>query len=48
MKYFVKNLKVHKYPVPNSCNVKYDNENLHDSKPHGYEECDHCFKKDNE
>lgn len=43
MSYFVKNLKVHKYPVPATCNVQYTGENLHDSIPSGYEKCDHCF-----
>ncbi|MCC6127484.1 MAG: hypothetical protein IT426_21205 [Pirellulales bacterium] len=43
MKYFVKNDKVHKYPVPSSCNVKHTGEKLHDSPPAGYEKCDHCF-----
>jgi len=43
VKYFVKNLKVHKYPVPDSCNVDYTNETLHDDPPIGYEKCDNCF-----
>jgi len=43
MKYFIKNLKVHKYPVPNKCKVKYTGEKLHDSIPAGYEKCDDCF-----
>lgn len=43
MKYFVKNNKVHKYPVPPKCKVKYTNEKLHDSPPAGYEKCDDCF-----
>lgn len=43
VKYFVKNLKVHKYPVPDSCNVIYTNEPLHDSPPTSYEKCDNCF-----
>jgi hypothetical protein len=44
MKYFVKNNKVHKYPVPSNCKVKYTQEKLHDSPPAGYEKCDDCFK----
>jgi len=44
MKYFVKNLKVHKYPVPAQCKVKYTGERLHDDIPQGYEKCDDCFK----
>jgi len=43
MKYFVKNLKVHKYPVPATCKVTYTGEKLYDSPPAGYEKCDHCF-----
>lgn len=43
MKYFVKNLKVHKYPVPLDCKVKYTGEPLHDNPPQGYEKCDDCF-----
>lgn len=37
MKYFVKNLKVHKHPVPTKCKVKYTGEKLHDKPPAGYE-----------
>jgi len=44
MKYFVKNLKVHKYPVPSTCKVKYTGEKLYDSPPAGYEKCDDCFR----
>ena len=43
VKYFVKNLKVHKYPVPKTCPVKYEGEKLHDTPPPGYEKCDRCF-----
>lgn len=43
MRYFVKNLKIHKYPVPSTCKVRYNEEPLHDSPPHGYEKCDDCF-----
>jgi len=44
MKYFVKNLKVHKHPVPSRCKVVYTNEKLHDSPPAGTEKCDDCFQ----
>ena len=44
--YFVKNKKVHKYPVPNSCHVKYENQKLYDSDTeamkHADEKCDKC------
>lgn len=43
-KYFVKNSKTHKYPVPSGCKVKYTNEKLHPQPPAGYEKCDYCFK----
>jgi len=43
MKYFVKNLKNHKYPVPPTCKVKHTGEPLHDSPTPGYEKCDDCF-----
>jgi hypothetical protein len=43
MKYFVKNKKIHKHPVPSSCKVKYTDEKLYSSPPSGYEKCDHCF-----
>lgn len=43
MRYFVKNMKNHKYPVPNSCNVTYTGEKLHDSPVQGYEKCDRCW-----
>lgn len=41
--YFVKNLRVHRYPVPSRCNVQYTGEQLHSSPPAGYEKCDLCF-----
>jgi hypothetical protein len=43
MEYFVKNLKVHKHPVPSTCNVQYTNEHLYYTPPAGYEKCDNCF-----
>jgi len=43
MKYFVKNLKIHKYPVPSNCKVKHTGETLHSTPPTGYEKCDDCF-----
>lgn len=44
MKYFTKNLKIHKYPVPKNCKVTYANEKLTDKIPAGTEKCDDCFK----
>jgi len=43
VQYFVKNLKVHKYPVPSTCNVEYSGEKLHPTPPEGTEKCDNCF-----
>ena len=43
MKYFVKNLKVHKYPIPARCKVKHTGETLYEAPPRGYEKCDDCF-----
>jgi hypothetical protein len=43
MRYFVKNLKVHKHPKPKKCKVQYTGETLHSSPPDGYEKCDDCF-----
>jgi len=43
MQYFVKNDKIHKYPVPNDCHVEYTGEKLHSIPPDGPEKCDHCF-----
>ena len=46
-KYFIKNNKIHKYPVPDNCKVEYTGETLYDDLddvPKGYEKCDDCFK----
>jgi hypothetical protein len=43
VKYFIKNTRVHKYPVPSNCNVIYTGETLHDTIPEGVDRCDHCF-----
>jgi hypothetical protein len=43
VKYFIKNTRVHKYPVPSSCHVEYTGEKLYDTIPEGYDKCDHCF-----
>jgi hypothetical protein len=45
MQYFVKNLKIHKYPVPSSCKVEYDRQKCYDTETRGrgYEKCDDCF-----
>lgn len=43
MKYFVKNLKIHKFPVPAGCKVVHTGEKLHDHPPASYEKCDDCY-----
>ncbi len=43
MRYFAKNLNVHKYPVPPRCKVHYTGETLHDNLPQSYEKRDDCF-----
>ncbi len=43
MQYFIKNGKIHKYPVPSECNVEYTGEKLYDEEPSWPEKCDHCF-----
>jgi hypothetical protein len=45
MLYFVKENKLHRYPVPLHCNVKlYGNEVIRDTIPHGIEQCEYCLK----
>jgi hypothetical protein len=41
--YFVKDLKIHKYPVPNRCKVKHTNEIFYFKPPMEYEKCVNCF-----
>ena len=43
-KYFLKDGdRVHKYPVPDECNVKYEGEKLYDEIPPSHDKCDRCF-----
>ena len=44
MRYLVKNLEVHKHPVPRNCKVTYTGEKLRSSQPLGHEKCDGCFR----
>ena len=44
MLYFVKENKLHRYPVPLHCNVKYGNEVIRDTITHGVEQCEYCLK----
>jgi hypothetical protein len=43
MQFFVKDNKIHKYPQPSKCKVKYAREKLLNSMPAGYEKCEDCF-----
>lgn len=48
VQYWVKGDRIHKYPVPSSCNAKRINESLYftiaDAKKHGgKDKCDNCF-----
>lgn len=45
MLYFVKENKLHRYPVPKRCTVKYENEPLRDTIPHSAEECLYCMRR---
>jgi len=43
VQYFVHETRVHKYPIPENCNVHYTGQPLHDSPPLGYDKCNKCF-----
>ncbi len=43
MLYFVKENKLHQYPVPKRCKEVYTKEQLRDTIPHGVEECVYCM-----
>lgn len=45
MLYFVKNNKLHRYPVPKRCETIYKNEQLRDTIPHNVEECLYCMRR---
>lgn len=44
MLYFVQDNKLHRFPVPLRCGVKYNREPLRDTIPHGVEECINCLR----
>ncbi len=44
MLYFVKENKLHQYPVPKRCKEVYTKEQLRDTIPHGVEECPYCTR----
>jgi len=41
--YFVKNSKIHRYPIPKNCNVRYEKDKRYKLPPQGYEKCYNCF-----
>jgi len=43
--FFLKNRKLHKYPVPERCGVKYDDEKLWDYIVDDAEECIYCLRR---
>lgn len=43
MKYFIKDLMVHKYPPPKDCNYNYVGERVLKTIPLGFEKCKKCF-----
>ncbi len=45
MLYFVKENRLHRYPTPKRCKVKYENEQLRDTIPHAVEECLYCMRR---
>ncbi len=45
MLYFVKDNVIHKFPVPQRCGVKRDNEMLRDTIPYTVEKCVYCLNR---
>jgi hypothetical protein len=45
MLYFVQDNRLHRFPVPLRCGVKYNREPLRDTIPHGVEECICCMRR---
>ena len=45
MLYFVKDNKIHRFPVPKRCGAKHGDESLRDTLPHGAEECVYCLNR---
>lgn len=45
MLYFVKDNRIHLFPVPLRCGAKRDREPLRDTIPHDVEECDYCMRR---
>jgi len=43
MLFFVKDAKLHRYPVPRRCGVSHKGEPLRDTIPHDVEKCVQCL-----
>jgi hypothetical protein len=45
MHYFIKDNKLHRYPVPKRCDIRLEREVLRDTIPHGVEQCIYCMRR---
>jgi hypothetical protein len=45
MLFFVKDNRLHRFPVPKRCGVRHENETLRDTVPHTVEECIFCMHR---
>lgn len=45
MHYFIKDNKLHRYPVPKRCGVQFKKEILRDTIPHNVEQCIYCMRR---
>ena len=45
MHYFIKDNKLHRYPVPKRCGVVFQKEILRDTIPHNVEQCMYCMHR---
>lgn len=45
MHYFIKDNKLHRYPVPKRCGVQLQKEILRDTIPYNVEQCIYCMRR---
>lgn len=45
MLYFVRDNKIHRFPVPKWCGIVRENEVLRDTILHGVDECPYCMRR---
>jgi hypothetical protein len=45
MLYFVKENKLHRFPLPKRCRETYENETLRDTIPYSVEQCSCCLRR---